>query len=90
MLQTTIPDEVIETLGIENLKFTAGKFMMTCTKPGTALVKLKYIAGGTIVGGGSLMTPGGMETEQEFAIIARPGYTIDPGTLTPNNPGGWL
>ena len=88
MLQTQIPNDVIETLGIEDLKFTAGKFMMTCTKPGTALVKLKYVAGGTVVGGGQIA--GGMETEQEFAIIARPGYTIDPGTLTPNNPGGWL
>ncbi|MBO7312322.1 MAG: S8 family serine peptidase, partial [Alistipes sp.] len=88
MLQTTIPNDVIETLGIEGLKFTAGKYMMTCTKPGTALVKLKYVAGGTVVGGGQIV--GGMETEQEFAIIARPGYTIDPGTLTPNNPGGWL
>lgn len=88
MLQTQIPNDVVETLGIEDLKFTAGKFMMTCTKPGTALVKLKYVAGGTVVGGGQIV--GGMETEQEFAIIARPGYTIDPGTLTPNNPGGWL
>ena len=88
MLQTQIPNDVIETLGIEGLKFTAGKYMMTCTKPGTALVKLKYVAGGTVVGGGQIV--GGMETEQEFAIIARPGYTIDQGTLTPNNPGGWL
>ena len=52
--------------------------MLTCTKPGTALVTLKYVAGGTNVGGGQIT--GGMATEQEFAFVARDGVTYDEGT----------
>jgi hypothetical protein len=49
---------------------------------------LKYVAGGTNVGGGQIT--GGMATQQEFAFVARYGVTYDEGTLEPNNPGGWL
>ena len=88
MLESEIPEETIEALGIENIKWMGGKLMLTCTKPGTALVTLKYVAGGTNVGGGQIT--GGMATEQEFAFVAREGVTYDEGTLEPNNPGGWL
>ena len=88
MLESEISEETIEALGIENIKWMGGKLMLTCTKPGTALVTLKYVAGGTNVGGGQIT--GGMATEQEFAFIAREGITFDEGTLEPNNPGGWL
>ena len=88
MLESEIPEEAIEALGIENIKWMGGKLMLTCTKPGTALVTLKYVAGGTNVGGGQIT--GGMATEQEFAFVAREGVTYDEGTLEPNNPGGWL
>ena len=88
MLESEISEETIEALGIENIKWMGGKLMLTCTKPGTALVTLKYVAGGTNVGGGQIT--GGMATEQEFAFIAREGVTYDEGTLEPNNPGGWL
>ena len=88
MLESEIPEEAIEALGIENIKWMGGKLMLTCTKPGTALVTLKYVAGGTNVGGGQIT--GGMATEQEFAFVAREGVTFDEGTLEPNNPGGWL
>lgn len=88
MLESEISEEAIEALGIENIKWMGGKLMLTCTKPGSALVTLKYVAGGTNVGGGQIT--GGMATEQEFAFVAREGVTFDEGTLEPNNPGGWL
>jgi hypothetical protein len=49
---------------------------------------LKYVAGGNNVGGGQIT--GGMEAQQEFAFIVRPGVKIDGGTGAPLNPGGWL
>ena len=88
MLESEISQEVIDALGIENMKWMGGKLMLTCTKPGSAIVTLKYVAGGNNVGGGQIT--GGMETQQEFAFVARYGVTYDEGTLEPNNPGGWL
>lgn len=88
MLQSEIPADVQEKLGITDVKFMGNKLIVTCTKPGSALVTLKYIAGGTIVGGGQIT--GGMEAQQEFALIARPGVKVDEGTGSPINPGGWL
>ena len=88
MLESEISQEVIDALGIENLKWMGGKLMLTCTKPGTALVTLKYIAGGNNKGGGQIT--GGMEAQQEFAFIVRPGVEVDGGTNYPITPGGWL
>lgn len=88
MLKPSISDEAIEALGIDECKIIGSKLMICCTKPGTALVKLKYIAGGSAVGGDQIT--GGMETEQEFAIVARHGIAIDEGTNSPITPGGWL
>ncbi len=88
MVETEISQETIDALGIENIKWMGGKLMLTCTKPGSALVTLKYIAGGTNKGGGQIT--GGMEAQQEFAFVARYGVAYDEGTLEPNNPGGWL
>ena len=88
MLESEISQEVIDALGIENMKWMGGKLMLTCTKPGCAMVTLKYIAGGNNVGGGQIT--GGMEAQQEFALVARRGISYDEGTLEPTNPGGWL
>ena len=88
MLECEISEEAKEALGIENIKWMGGKLMLTCTKPGSALVTLKYVAGGTNVGGGQIT--GGMAAQQEFAFVARYGVTYDEGTLEPNTPGGWL
>ena len=88
MVESELSQEAIDALGIENIKWIGGKLMFTCTKPGSALVTLKYVAGGTSVGGG--LITGGMEAQQEFAFVARYGVTYDEGTLEPNNPGGWL
>ena len=88
MLQSEISDEVKEKLGIIDCKFMGSKLIMTCTKPGSALVTLKYVAGGSTVGGGQIT--GGMEAQQEFALIVRPGVKVDEGTGAPLNPGGWL
>lgn len=88
MLESEISDEVKEKLGITDCRFMGSKLLITCTKPGSALVKLKYIAGGTAVGGGQIT--GGMEAEQEFAFVVRPGIKVDEGTGAPIVPGGWL
>jgi hypothetical protein len=88
MLKTDIPEDVVEKLGIIDSKFMGSKLVLTCTKPGSALVTLKYVAGGNNVGGGQIT--GGMEAQQEFAFIVRPGVKIDGGTGAPLNPGGWL
>jgi hypothetical protein len=70
------------------MKWIGNKLMVTCTKPGSAIVTLKYVAGGTHVGGGQIT--GGMEAQQEFAFIVRPGIKVDEGTNSPVAPGGWL
>ena len=88
MVESELSQEVIDALGIENIKWMGGKLMLTCTKPGSCIVTLKYIAGGNVQGGGQIT--GGMEAQQEFAFVARYGVTYDEGTLEPNNPGGWL
>ena len=88
MVESEIPQEVIDALGIENIKWMGGKLMLTCTKPGSGIVTLKYIAGGNTKGGGQIT--GGMQAEQEFAFVARYGVAYDEGTLEPINPGGWL
>ena len=88
MLESEISDEVKEKLGITDCRFMGSKLLITCTKPGSALVKLKYVAGGNSVGGGQIT--GGMEAEQEFALVVRPGVKVDEGTGAPIVPGGWL
>ena len=88
MLKSDIPADVIEKLGIESCQFMGSKLLLTCTKPGSAIVTLKYVAGGTQLGGG--LITGGMEAQQEFALIVRPGITLDEGTGAPIIPGGWL
>ncbi len=85
---TTMSDEAKKALGIDDFKVMGNKIVMTCTKPGTALFTIKYVAGGSTVGGGQIT--GGMATEQEFALIAREGIAIDEGTNSPITPGGWL
>jgi hypothetical protein len=88
MLKSDIPADVQEKLGMTDVKYMGSKLIMTCTKPGSALITLKYVAGGNTVGGGQIT--GGMEAQQEFALIVRPGVKIDEGTGAPLNPGGWL
>lgn len=88
MLESSISDEVKDKLGITDCRFMGSKLLLTCTKPGTALVTLKYIAGGNTAGGGQIT--GGMEAEQEFAFVVRPGIKVDEGTGAPIVPGGWL
>lgn len=88
MLESTISDEVKEKLGITDCRFMGSKLLITCTKPGSAIIKLKYVAGGNVVGGGQIT--GGMEAEQEFALVVRPGIKVDEGTGAPITPGGWL
>ena len=88
MLETEIPADVVDKLGITDYRFMGSKLVITCTKSGSALVTLKYVAGGNTVGGGQIT--GGMEAEQEFAFVVRPGVKTDDGTGSPLNPGGWL
>lgn len=88
MLESQIGEDVCEKLGVTDMKFIGNKLLITCTKPGSALVTLKYIAGGSFVGGGQIT--GGMEAQQEFAFIVRDDVVLDENTLAPVTPGGWL
>ena len=88
MLAPVISQEAMDKLGITNVKLIGGKLVITCTKPGSAMVTLKYIAGGSTVGGGQIT--GGLEAEKEVALIARYGVQIDKDTNEPIIPGGWL
>ena len=83
-----ISDEDVERLGIIDVKTMGGKLILTCTKPGSAMLTLTYVAGGTFVGGGQIT--GGLKAQHEFALIARPGVKVDSGTGAPIAPGGWL
>lgn len=88
MMESEISEEVIEKLGVSDIKWIGGKLIITCTKPGSAIVTLKYIAGGTHVGGGQIT--GGLAAQQEFAFVVRDGIAVDDSTGTPVSPGGWL
>ena len=55
-----------------------GRLTIYCTKPGSAIVTVRFIAGGSIAGSDS--ATGGMVIEKKFAIIAR-GVASN---------GGWL
>ena len=57
---------------------TTGRLSIHCTKPGSAIVTVRFIAGGNIAGSDN--TTGGMIIEKKFAIIAR-GVASN---------GGWL
>lgn len=75
-----ISDSVREALGITTTPtIEQGKLKITCTKPGIGRIKIKAIAGDTLVGGDNLT--GGMLIEREFEIVAR-------GSVATN--GGWL
>jgi hypothetical protein len=72
-----VDDETFDRLAI-SVYYFSGKHYILCAKPGIGVVKLKYIAGGDVVGGGSVQ--GGKLIEKEFVIIAR----------DKNDHGGWL
>ena len=88
MLNPVISQEVMDKLGITDIKLMGGKLIITCTKPGSALVTLKYVAGGSTVGGGQIT--GGLEAEKEVALVVRYGVQVDESTNEPIIPGGWL
>ena len=72
-----VDDETFDRLAI-SIYYYGGKHYILCAKPGIGVVKLKYIAGGEVVGGSS--ASGGKIIEKEFVIIARDN----------NDNGGWL
>ena len=74
-----INNDVISSLGITTPKLKDGMLTICCTNAGIGRIKVKAIAGDTLVGGGNLM--GGMEMEREIEVVVR-------GTVASN--GGWL
>lgn len=75
-----ISDDVREELGIEtDPKVKGERLYITCTKPGSGIIKLHFVAGDVSVGGGSMI--GGMEFTREFAIISRPNNSTASGWL---------
>ena len=74
-----INNDVISSLGITAPTLKDGMLTICCTKAGIGRIKIKAIAGDTIVGGGMII--GGMEMEREIEVVVR-------GSVAAN--GGWL
>ena len=73
-----ISEETKSRLGIDKVEYFSSKLYLTCTKSGIGVVTVKYIAGGTAVGGGA--TTGGRLVEKDIVIVARDA----------NDNGAWL
>ncbi|MBQ6612128.1 MAG: S8 family serine peptidase [Alistipes sp.] len=73
-----ISNETKERLGIEKVEFFSTSIYLTCKKPGIGVITVKYIAGGSSVGGGNSI--GGKLMEKDIVIVAREA----------NDNGGWL
>ena len=79
-LSVEVSGEAAETLGLQDetdMKY--GKLSIHPTKPGSAKIVVRAIAGGTQTGSGDVM--GGMEISKEISIIARDMISSN---------GGWL
>ena len=74
-----INNDVISSLGITAPKLKDGMLTICCTNAGIGRIKVKAIAGDTLVGGNMII--GGMAMEREFEVVAR-------GSVADN--GGWL
>lgn len=71
-ISVSMSPEDMGKLGItEEPEMVYGKLQIQCTKPGTAKITVKAIAGGESLGEGESM--GGMTVTKEFAVIARAG-----------------
>ena len=78
--EVEMSDEAKTALGITTTPtIENGMLKIKCTKVGVGRIKVKAIAGDTLVGGG--INIGGMAMEREFEIVAR-------GSVATN--GGWL
>ena len=73
-----ISDEVRERLDINGDQIFGGKLYITCRQTGIGVITLKYIAGGTSVGGGNNV--GGKLIEKDIVLIVREN----------NDANGWL
>lgn len=74
----TIDDDVMDRLGVANYMIYDNKLILTCTKPGVGVVKVKYIAGGSKYD--PTNTPTGLLLEKELVIVSRES----------NDDMGWL
>lgn len=75
-----ISAEDMQRLGMTEAPLLFGNNVyISCTKPGSAVLKVNMIAGGTTAGGGASM--GGMLITKELALIVRPAHASN---------GGWL
>ena len=73
-----ISDETKKRLGINNVEFFNTSIYLTCTKAGIGVITVQYIAGGNVVGGGSVT--GGKLMEKDIVLVARDA----------NDNGAWL
>lgn len=79
-LSVTMTPEDMARLGVtEAPKMVYGKLQIRCTKPGTAKITVRAVAGGENLGDDEVM--GGQTVTKEFAVIARAGENAN---------GGWL
>ena len=73
-----ISEDTKKRLGIDKVEFFSKSIYLTCTKSGIGVLTVKYIAGGTELGGGDKI--GGKLMEKDVVLVARDA----------NDNGGWL
>ena len=78
MMREYVIDEDVKTRLDMTIDYFNNTIYIKCKKPGIGVMTVRYIAGGTAVGGGS--TNGGKLMEKEIVIIARDN----------NDNGAWL
>jgi hypothetical protein len=82
LLDMEISDADMKRLGMTSkprLMSTTNVFAVTCTKTGSAIVKVKMVAGGEAAG--STDNIGGITITKEFALVVREKFSDN---------GGWL
>lgn len=80
-IELIMSDADKQRLGVTTLRYipTSNSFLIKCTNTGAAIVEVKMIAGGDILG--TEEKQGGMTVTHKFAIIVRDSYADN---------GGWL
>ena len=82
-IEIIISDADMQRLGMQSkprYSSTSNTFYITCEKTGSAIVTVKMIAGGDVLGDGGEIQ-GGIEVTKKFALIVRDGFAEN---------GGWL
>jgi serine protease len=79
-IEATLEAADAAALGADSATISDGVLHITCSKLGAGKIRVKAIAGGTVLGGGEVT--GGMEETRTISIVSRPFHS--------SWSGGWL